>query len=110
VFEHAGPGKIDVCYRRHAVAFTRVGTSTTWICPVFDKLVSLDAALILIHEALHFAGLPELPGTPGALESSQIQEMVVANCAPWRQWRPWRAATLHLPVAVAPPNPQALPR
>jgi len=101
VFERAGPGKIDVCYRRHATAFTRVGTSTTWICPVFDQLVSFDAALTLIHEALHFAGLPELPGTPGALKSVQIQDIVAANCDPARLRR-------H-PALAAPPNQRPLP-
>jgi len=110
VFERAGPRNIEVCVRRHAWAFTRLGTSTTWICPVFDQLVSVEAALILIHEALHFAGLPELPGTPGALESAQIQAMVAANCAPARLRQPRGAATQQRPLVAVPPDEQQLPR
>jgi hypothetical protein len=82
LYEHADGRGIDVCFRRHATAFTRVGISTTWICPAFEQLVSVDGALTLIHEALHFAGLPESPGTPGAPTAAQIHHMVRTSCDP----------------------------
>jgi hypothetical protein len=84
VYERADLWGIDVCVRRHATALTRVGISTTWVCPAFDQLVSVDGALTLIHEALHFAGLPEYPGTPGAPTAAQIQQMVRTRCDPTR--------------------------
>jgi hypothetical protein len=48
-------------------AFTTVGGRVTWLCPEFGNLGPRAAALMLIHEALHAAGMPERPATAGAL-------------------------------------------
>jgi hypothetical protein len=38
------------------------------------------AALVLLHEALHFAGLTEQPHDPRAMTSSEINDMVKDRC------------------------------
>ncbi len=62
------------------MAFTAVGTPITWVCDRFGKLSTEKAALVLLHEALHFAGLPEQPHDPGAMSSSEINDMVKDRC------------------------------
>jgi hypothetical protein len=76
---YAAPGTGGPC-KDGTAAFTVVGSPATWLCPVFERLVSEDAALILIHEALHKAGLPESLSTPGAMTSDQINRMVRTSC------------------------------
>jgi hypothetical protein len=61
-------------------AFTPVGTPITWVCDRFGKLSTDKAALVLLHEALHFAGLPEQPHDPNAMTSSEINDMVKDRC------------------------------
>ncbi len=67
---------------RSATAMPRVGSSVTWICPRgFVRLTPYGAAVTLIHEALHHAGLEERPPEPGAMTSAQINKLVFRRCA-----------------------------
>jgi len=61
-------------------AFTAVGRVQTGLCPRFAGLPVERAALVLIHEALHFAGLPERPATPGAMTSTEINDRIAERC------------------------------
>jgi hypothetical protein len=70
-----------VCHRGAGVAaYTAVGNSRTVVCPGFGSLNPKQAAVIVLHEALHFAGLPESPSTPGAMNPAEINEMVADRC------------------------------
>jgi hypothetical protein len=61
-------------------AFTAVGRVQIGLCPRFASLPVERAALVLIHEALHFAGLPESPPTPGAMSSTEINARIAERC------------------------------
>ena len=61
-------------------AYTSVGSPRTVLCPAFASLSTSGAARILIHEALHFAGLGEKPADPKAPESYEINQIVTASC------------------------------
>lgn len=63
-------------------AFTTVGGRVTWLCPEFGNLHPRTAALTLVHEALHSAGMPEDPAAAGALTAGQIDDLVEGACAP----------------------------
>lgn len=65
---------------RGAVAYTEVGSSATRLCPGFARLVDRRAAITLIHEALHYAGLGEKPLDPDGLTSDQITRLVTRAC------------------------------
>ncbi len=66
--------------RRGAMAFTVVGTPVTWLCGTFGRLPRQTAALALIHEALHYAGLPEQPVEAAAPTPAQINRLVAKRC------------------------------
>ena len=70
--------KADVCHG--TVAYTMVGGGPTWVCRDFWRLSDDEAAMIIIHEALHHAGLPERPADPDAMTSAGINRMVIKNC------------------------------
>lgn len=65
---------------RRTSAFTQVGARATRICPSFAHLRPNQAAMVLIHEALHQAGMSEKPLDPKALDSSAINQMVSDRC------------------------------
>ena len=67
-----------VCGRN--LAYTFVGGPSTFICPKFGRVSDQHAAMVIIHEALHIAGLEESPTNPGAMTSQQINSMVAKNC------------------------------
>jgi hypothetical protein len=69
---------------RGALAYTRVGSPVTHLCSSFGTISREEAAVVLIHEALHFAGLAEAPSTPGAPTSKEISERVIEACGFWR--------------------------
>ncbi len=69
------------CSRR-AVATTHVGQPLTWLCGTFSSLGPHEAAAVVLHEALHFGGMREKPGTPDALTSREINALVVSRCRP----------------------------
>jgi hypothetical protein len=65
---------------RGVEALATVGGSAVALCRGFAHLSGQDAAIILIHEALHLAGQPEAPATSGAPDSRQLTEAVIASC------------------------------
>ena len=69
----------QVC-RRRASAFTRVGSPQTRLCRSFSRLGVEQAARVLIHEALHYAGMRERPAYPEALGSAEINHLVTRSC------------------------------
>lgn len=77
------PATQDVVEKRCAkgvLAATNPGSAVTWLCPAFKSLTTRRAALVLIHEALHFAGLPERPQAAGAMSSAEINDLVHDAC------------------------------
>ncbi len=69
------------CSRR-AVAMTHVGQPSTWVCRTFSALTAHEAALVVLHEALHFGGLTEGPGARDAMTSGEINLLVASRCRP----------------------------
>jgi hypothetical protein len=70
-----------ICRERSAAAFTVQGSSVTYVCSrAFNRLGRSRGAAILIHEALHRAGLGEKPLDPEAQTSQQIDRMVRRCC------------------------------
>lgn len=67
-----------VCGR--AVAYTNVGAAPTFLCRQFARLSDELAAVYVIHEALHHAGLTEKPHDQGAMTSRAINTMVTTAC------------------------------
>ena len=80
--------EIVVCGRDPAVnswgaknlAYTKVGGTPTWICRHFSRVSTETAAIAVIHEALHHAGLNEKPHDRMAKSSIEITEMVTNAC------------------------------
>jgi hypothetical protein len=71
----------EFCLRRGGAAFTEINGTQIAICPVaVGRLTRWEAAMILIHEALHHAGFPEAPAVPGALTSREINRLVRRSC------------------------------
>ena len=66
--------------RRSANAFTEVGGSAVVLCRRFAHLSGGEAAIILLHEALHDAGQTEYPKDPSAPDAAGITEMVMKGC------------------------------
>lgn len=72
-------GEEKFCSGVHA--FTTVGGPVTRVCRSFDHTRLRQAAMVLIHEALHTAGAGEKPSDPRALSSAQINELVRRRCS-----------------------------
>jgi hypothetical protein len=80
--------EVRVCGRNGAarslgaknLAYTKVGAASTWICRHFSRVSAETAAIALIHEALHHAGLTEWPSDRLAMTSEQITKMVRNAC------------------------------
>ena len=80
--------EVQVCGRNGAesswgaknLAYTQVGAASTWICRHFARVSAETAAVALIHEALHHAGLTEWPSDRLAMTSEQITKMVQNAC------------------------------
>jgi len=80
--------EIEVCGRNAAansrggenLAYTTVGGAPTWISRHFSRVPTETAAVVVIHEALHHAGLSERPHDRMAMSSVEITEMVKAAC------------------------------
>ena len=68
----------QICSR--AYGFTTVGAAPTFLCRRFSKLSDRRAASVLIHEALHHAGLGEWPQDPGGLTPAAIDDLVEEAC------------------------------
>jgi len=68
----------QICDR--AEAFTTVGGSIVWLCGTFGWLPPREATIVLIHEALHNAGLREQPHYPDGPTGNEIDQMVEQQC------------------------------
>lgn len=74
--------KSDLAHcRRGAKAVTGVGRGQTRICATFARLSRNAKATILIHEALHTAGMSESPQDPAAPTAREITLSVKSACA-----------------------------
>jgi hypothetical protein len=65
---------------RRACAVTAVGKRPVKLCRHFAQLSDSHAAMIVIHEALHLAGLTEYPHDPDAMSGVAINRMVTEAC------------------------------
>jgi hypothetical protein len=65
---------------KRSCAQTFVGDAPTWICRRITGYTDEQAAMVVIHEALHHAGLPEKPHDRKAMTSAEINDMVRTNC------------------------------
>jgi hypothetical protein len=65
---------------RGAAAFTQVGAPQTYVCRGYASLSNDFAAMLLVHEALHHAGLTEYPHDRKAMRSHEINVMVSEAC------------------------------
>jgi hypothetical protein len=65
---------------RGTSAYTLVGGGPIWVCRDFSRLSDTQAAMVIIHEALHHAGLSEYPQDPDAMTSTLINQMVMKKC------------------------------
>jgi hypothetical protein len=72
---------IEYGIARRSNAFTEVGVRVTWVCRRFRELSDEEAAMVVIHEALHYAGLTEAPLDPAGMRSPEINAMVEEACA-----------------------------
>jgi hypothetical protein len=68
----------SVCQRSMAQTF--VGDAPTWICRNVLSYSDERAAVVVIHEALHHAGLTEKPRDRKAMSSGAINTMVGKSC------------------------------
>lgn len=80
IYMQAPPEVVERRCLGGAAAAINPGTPLTWVCPAFSSLKVQRAALTLIHEALHSAGMPERPQTPGARSSAEINDLVRDRC------------------------------
>jgi hypothetical protein len=62
------------------VALTMVKSPQTRLCRAFRKLSTEWAAMLLIHEALHSAGMGEKPHDPSGMTSREINLLVLRSC------------------------------
>jgi hypothetical protein len=63
-----------------ALAFTMVGAAPTWVCHRVCRLPDHAVAVMLLHEALHHAGLDEWPHDPRGLRPRAIDRRVRRAC------------------------------
>ena len=61
-------------------AYTTVGGRVTFLCRRFGRIADERAQVVLIHEALHAAGLDEYPHDPEGLNPDQINALVERSC------------------------------
>jgi hypothetical protein len=65
---------------RGAWGYTTVGAAPTHLCRKFSRISEKKGAMILIHEALHHAGMGEFPQDSNALTSASINALVEDSC------------------------------
>jgi hypothetical protein len=70
--------ELRVCRRAHG--FTIVNGAPTWLCRNFGRLQDHRAAVVLLHEGLHHAGLDEWPHDPDGPRPRAIDKMVEDAC------------------------------
>jgi len=64
---------------RRAAAYTNVGAKSTFVCEEFSWLSDERAAMVVVHEALHHAGLSEKPLDRRGMTSLEVNTMSVRN-------------------------------
>ena len=64
-----------------SAALTTIGGRVTQLCHAFASLSQTQAAVILVHEALHHAGMTEYPSDPEGMTSVEISWLVKKRCA-----------------------------
>jgi hypothetical protein len=80
--------EVEVCGRNLAassrgaenLAYTTVGGAPTFLCRHFARVSTETAAVAVIHEALHHAGLTEWPADRLAMTSAEITALVETAC------------------------------
>ena len=78
---YAPKANVESRFGRRSYALTEVGGRVTWVCQGFAELTDHRAAMVVIHEALHYAGLTEAPLDPAGMRSPEINAMVEEACA-----------------------------
>jgi hypothetical protein len=81
VYEPAQTSTDMALCRPGVIAVTEVDGNRTRLCPSIRGLSHQRLATILIHEALHHAGMSEAPFDPQAPTSREITRMVKQSCA-----------------------------
>jgi Lon protease-like protein len=76
----AAPPGLEKGRCARSFAITHVGAPVTWVCANIRRESAARVAGVLIHEALHHAGLTEQPADPAAMTSAQITKLVRARC------------------------------
>ncbi len=80
-YRAAQPGEAGGLCEKGASAFTGMRTGRTALCTdSFLKLRPHVRAVVLLHEALHVAGLGQHPQHPGEMTPRQIDGMVGRSC------------------------------
>jgi hypothetical protein len=79
-FAGAAPERDQAACARNAAALTEVGGRQIRLCPRFETLSPSAAALVVIHEALHNAGMSEKPADPSGLTSGEVNRLVELSC------------------------------
>jgi hypothetical protein len=80
-YRAAQPGEAGGLCEKGASAFTGMTTGRTALCTdSFLKLQPHVRAVVLLHEALHVAGLGQHPQHPGGMTPRQIDGMVGRSC------------------------------
>ena len=80
-YSSSRPGPERALCNRGVLAVARAGGSEIRLCPKLQTLSREGVAAILIHEALHTAGLGEYPVDPEAPTSEQITLAVLKACS-----------------------------
>jgi hypothetical protein len=79
IYARASAG-MEATWCRHSVAGTNVGNRTVFLCRRFATLPVEEAATILIHEAMHWAGMSENHLEQSSPTGDQISSMVRRAC------------------------------
>lgn len=72
--------KMEKAVCSDALAYTVVGGAPTWVCQRFARLNERRAAAVLLHEALHHAGMDEWPHDLNGLAPAAIDDLVEKAC------------------------------
>jgi hypothetical protein len=79
-FDEVSFEKIGDACRQRVPAYTRIGSHLISVCPAFSALRLPEAAVTVIHEALHSAGMSEKPYDPGGFTAAELNGLVKTNC------------------------------
>jgi hypothetical protein len=98
-------------------AYTAVGQDRIMLCRRFHSLDEGGKVAVLIHEALHTAGMGEAPSDPAGMTSEAINEMIQKACGCSPGTTPLGPAigsasgmtSLSFPEGSSPPKPSVNP-